>query len=115
MFSFYSILPSDLPATAKPARGKGVRSTGARSATHPCGAAGASGIAMIVVSFCFSRARRIVTRRAETLLRLGEGAIRPSRAWPKGRAEAARKPETSAPAPLTLCIIYDTHHSRENG
>ena len=50
------------PATAKPARGKGVRSTGARSATHPCGAAGASGSA--VVWLCFFSARGIVTRRA---------------------------------------------------
>ena len=33
------------PGTAKPARGKGVRSTGAHSATHPCGAPGASGSA----------------------------------------------------------------------
>ena len=34
-------------ATAKPARGKGVRSTGAQSATHPCSAAGASGSAVV--------------------------------------------------------------------
>ena len=31
------------PATAKPARGKGVRSTGARCATDPCGASGVRG------------------------------------------------------------------------
>jgi hypothetical protein len=36
-----------MPATARPARGKGVRSTGAHSATHPCGAAGVSGSAVV--------------------------------------------------------------------
>jgi hypothetical protein len=35
-------------ATAKPSRGKGVRSTGTQSATHPCGAAGASGSAVVL-------------------------------------------------------------------
>ena len=45
MFLLCSTLPDGVPATAKPARGKGVRSTGAQSATHPCGAAGASGSA----------------------------------------------------------------------
>jgi len=29
-------------ANREPARGKGMRSTGARSATHPCGTSGAS-------------------------------------------------------------------------
>ena len=44
-FPFPSARPCP-PATAKPARGKGVRSTGAHSATHPCGAPGASGSAV---------------------------------------------------------------------
>jgi hypothetical protein len=38
-----------LRPTAKPARDKGVRSTGARRATHPCGAPGASGSEVILV------------------------------------------------------------------
>lgn len=42
-FLFCSTLPPNTPTTAKPARDKGVRSMGARSATHPCGAADASG------------------------------------------------------------------------
>ena len=50
-FCFCSILPRDIPATAKPTRGKGVRSTGARSVTHPCGAAGASGTVLVSSSF----------------------------------------------------------------
>src|SRR5271165_1657231 len=45
MFSLCSILPDMTLPAAKPARGKGVRSTGAHSATHPCGALGASGSA----------------------------------------------------------------------
>jgi hypothetical protein len=45
LFLFYP--SSDFPATAKPARGKGVRSTGAPSATHPCGAPRASGSAIV--------------------------------------------------------------------
>ena len=56
VFPFCSTLPSGTPATAKPARGKGVRSTGARSATHPCRAAGASGSA-VVWFVLLSRAR----------------------------------------------------------
>jgi hypothetical protein len=39
---FY-LLRHEIPATAKPERDKGVHRTGARSATHPCGATCASG------------------------------------------------------------------------
>jgi len=49
LFLFYTA--TSLSATAKPARGKGVRSTGAPGATNPCGAAGASGIAATRISF----------------------------------------------------------------
>ena len=47
MPSPFHLLRCALPATAKPARCRGVRSTGAQSARHPCGAAGASGSAVV--------------------------------------------------------------------
>ena len=47
LFLLCSTLLGEAPATAEQARGKGVRSTGAQSATPPCGATGASGSAVV--------------------------------------------------------------------
>jgi hypothetical protein len=43
----FHLLSRDTLAIAKPSRGKGVRSTGAQNATHPCRVAGASGSAVV--------------------------------------------------------------------
>ena len=67
MFILCSILPWYIPATAKLTRGKGVRSTGARGATHPCGAEGASGSSALH-SFAFLL-REGSSPKAETRLR----------------------------------------------
>jgi hypothetical protein len=47
MSSPFHLLRCAISPTAKPAWGKGVRSTGVQSATHPCGATGASGSAVV--------------------------------------------------------------------
>jgi hypothetical protein len=56
LYSFYTAGMTF--ATAKPARGKGVRSTGAQSATHPCGAAGASGSAVVEADLLTRKSNR---------------------------------------------------------
>jgi hypothetical protein len=88
-------LRRDTLAIAKPAWGKGVRSTGAQSATHPCGAVGASGNAVVwdlrmlraairraPACFAFSHflAREIVTGRPRPGFGAWGGQLHPSRA-----------------------------------